>query len=571
MARMIPDLDPSEIANTSERLAYSLFRDQLPDDWVVIFNYKFCLKVDFQLRDGQVDFILIAPKKGVLFVEVKGSYALRLDCNNEERGFRVSKDGSEVKLSKTPFTQVDEHKHNVVRKILCERLGALEFPGIYGHAVFYPKGKLVDTPPSQATQVFWGYADKDNLHQKAIAAFRNVRPLSYGEQRFDSQNMAKVVDVFEDHSFVPVAQAAESDDYNSQIEKLTKNQFNTVQGLLFANLNKVRVEGPAGSGKTMLALWTASHFAASGMRTLYLCKNKALVTWIKLNQPEDLFDVNTFAALCPKLDQNWGRRNKKEEAFWDEIVPIIIADAAAALPINEKYDAIIIDEGQDFHPHWFIPIEALLKDEREGKLYIFYDPEQKVQFEGELRFPDADIEYPLIANCRNPEKITDYCGNVIAKQLQTMQGMPTGNHPEILGENPNANERAKICSTIIKKWHSEGFKPSRIAVLSPYNSKNENSTLYYLRQQTILNLNFSDDVEAWLNDRAFWISTIKSFKGLEADCVILTDIPTPNDFFLENELYVGTSRATHQVIIIPCDTQAKIKAQNHLGSNRSFN
>ena len=79
MARMMPKINSKTIANRGEQLAYPLFRDQLPNDWVVIYDYKFCVMVDHQLKDGQIDFIIIAPQKGILFVEVKGSYGLRRD------------------------------------------------------------------------------------------------------------------------------------------------------------------------------------------------------------------------------------------------------------------------------------------------------------------------------------------------------------------------------------------------------------------------------------------------------------------------------------------------------------
>ncbi|MGC6448790.1 MAG: NERD domain-containing protein [Rubripirellula sp.] len=570
MAKMLPEVDPSAIQNRGESLAYPLLRDQLPDDWVVIYDYKFCVRVERSLKEGQVDFIVIAPKKGVLFIEVKGSHGLRLDPSNEKLGFRVKQNGTEEPLGKTPFTQVDEHKHNIVGQILCQRLGVSknQFPGIYAHAVFYPQGQLVNTPPSQDIQVFWGYGDQENLYQRVLAAFKNVAPLRYGE-RFDAGTMAKIVELFCDQSFIPIAQAAESDEFNGQIRKLTKNQFNIIQGFLRSDAKRVLVEGQAGSGKTMLALWTAEHFAAIGMRTLFLCKNNALRNWIKIRQPNAAFNVHTFQGLCPKLDKNWDRHNKFEQGFWEESVSSIIADAADALPSEKRYDAIVIDEGQDFQPNWFIPIELLFKDENNARLFVFFDPEQQIQFDGDLSFPDMDIRYPLIANCRNPEKINDYCGKVINKDLKSMEGMPEGRPPTIKEAVADSKRRSDLCVEQIKKWHSEGFKPSRIAVLSPYNSNNKNSSLFHLKSKSILNLSFSDDttqINEWTNNQVFWMSTITAFKGLEADCVVLTDIPSPNSFFSENDFYVGTSRAKHQVVVIPCDTKTQVRARGYLDS-----
>ena len=43
-----------------------------------------------------------------------------------------------------------------------------------------------------------------------------------------------------------------------------------------------------------------------------------------------------------------------------------------------RYDAVIIDEGQDFDPVWWIGVEQLLKSPSEGALYIFYDDNQQI-------------------------------------------------------------------------------------------------------------------------------------------------------------------------------------------------
>ena len=569
MARMIPKLDPDSISNHGEKLVYPLLRDQLPDDWTVIYDYKFCVMVDFQLCDGQVDFIVIAPKKGMLFVEVKASHGLRLDSKNQDVGYRISKDGSEERLDKTPFTQVDQHKHNVIGKIVCEKLGISKFPGIYGHIVFYPQGKLVDTPPSQATQVFWGYADKENLHRKSVAAFKNIRSLDKGEA-FTDGVAKRVIEIFEDHDFVPIAGAAEADEFSQRIEGLTLNQFNTIKGLLVADLKRALVKGQAGSGKTMLALWTAMHFASAGLKTLFLCKNKSLSKWISLKHPSRIFDSYTFQGLCPKLDRNWGKRNTKEVGFWDERLPEILCDAIDQRQESERYDAIIVDEGQDFLPQWWIPIELLLKSEEEGKLYIFCDPDQKVQYDGPLRFPDVSLTYTLVANCRNPEKINNYCGNVIGKELKSMAGMPSGEPPQVITAISGMEDRAKKCLNLIKDWRSEGFEPSRIAVLSPYNSENKNSTLKLLKEKSLFNLGFNDDprqIESWFENQCFWTSTIIAFKGLEADCIIVVDVPSSDTYFSENDFYVAVSRAKHQAVVIPADTQATVRAKNYLESS----
>ena len=37
----------------------------------------------------------------------------------------------------------------------------------------------------------------------------------------------------------------------------------------------------------------------------------------------------------------------------------------------KRYDAIIVDEAQDFHEEWALTIRTLLKDDQESLLYVF--------------------------------------------------------------------------------------------------------------------------------------------------------------------------------------------------------
>ncbi|HAG72195.1 MAG TPA: hypothetical protein DCL66_08340, partial [Gammaproteobacteria bacterium] len=55
---------------------------QLPENWVVICNVSWALKDDYgSVRDGQADFVVLAPELGLAVVEVKGSKLVRVDEN----------------------------------------------------------------------------------------------------------------------------------------------------------------------------------------------------------------------------------------------------------------------------------------------------------------------------------------------------------------------------------------------------------------------------------------------------------------------------------------------------------
>jgi len=53
-------------------------------------------------------------------------------------------------------------------------------------------------------------------------------------------------------------------------------------------------------------------------------------------------------------------------------------DLFAGLPPEEKYHALVVDEGQDFREEWFPVLESMLQDADEGEFYIFADLYQSI-------------------------------------------------------------------------------------------------------------------------------------------------------------------------------------------------
>ena len=59
-------------------------------------------------------------------------------------------------------------------------------------------------------------------------------------------------------------------------------------------------------------------------------------------------------------------------------------------------------------------------------------------------------------------------------------------------------------------------------------------------------LNFDISTKRGKKDKIFF-SSIKRFKGLDSDIIILIDV---NDYISELDLYTGTSRAKHKLFIL---------------------
>ena len=169
----------------------------------------------------------------------------------------------------------------------------------------------------------------------------------------------------------------------------------------------MRIDGVAGSGKTLLAVEQCRRFANQGLRTLLLCYNKSLASWLQSTLAEDEnsanISVKTFHSLCETAcaEAKMEFTPERSDEFWIEKTAELLVDASSSL---EHYDAIVVDEGQDFYSTWWLAIEDIL--EADGRLVVFCDPQQNV-FEADgldaLDVGDRILQLPV--NCRITQSI----------------------------------------------------------------------------------------------------------------------------------------------------------------------
>lgn len=554
MARMMPDIAPSSIENSGERAAYSPIASQLPDKWMVRYHYPFCWRVGRRLKEGEADFIVIAPGRGLMFIEVKGSHGF--DCRDGQ-WYRCKKNGCQEPAD-NPFEQATNAKHRIVERIARKVFGGRgkeDFPGVFGHIVMYPHGKVEGAlPESVEPTLMVAHRDMSNLRQRIEGAFD-----AWGDEslqaRFTAEQAQRVAKFFsDDMCAVPVLSANVEED-DQRIEEITRLQFLAFRGLLGAK--RVHVTGPAGSGKTLLARWTCEHLASKGERLILTCYNRVLAEWLRQAHRESSFEIHTFFSLCRQIVQKAGLpfSPRDDPRFWTEEAPRLFVEAIDRIPPErlERFDGVIIDEGQDFHEDWWLPLLLLLRDPDKGRLCVFSDDDQRGMFGRGGAYPNGLVPFELRENCRNTRRIASYCGNVIGRTFEATPLQPEGSSPVLADALGDAKERSAAVKRIFGELRRQGFSPSQIAVLSPFKSSSSGSSLSFLRPMHGLPVGGgSENVSEWKANRLIWASTIKAFKGLEADCVILTDASMADiDEQDLSELYVGATRAKHKLEVIP--------------------
>jgi superfamily I DNA/RNA helicase len=338
-----------------------------------------------------------------------------------------------------------------------------------------------------------------------------------------------------------------------QLLQLTQQQY-----FILGVLNKRRralIPGPAGSGKTMLAVEKASRLAQQGFKVLLTCFNRALAEDLQRRiKPHPNLHIEHFHGLCRRLAQQAGIKLGAAETqeFFDHQLPEALMQASDRL--NVRYDAIIVDEGQDFQDAWWIPLQMLLTDPDQGILYIFYDDNQRL-YSADRAWPVPGPPYPLTSNCRNTQAIHQVLLQFYrGEDLPTVQG-PPGRPVRIVEYNPPDDVSTAVAAQLAALT-AEGVPPEEIVVLTPLAV--EKSGLWTRKPTGPVGLS-----ENWPppKGRVYW-STFHGFKGLERSVVILAELERwPAGWGNRDALlYVGCSRACNELIVlVPAAAAAELR------------
>src|SRR5690606_16174913 len=124
-------------------------------------------------------------------------------------------------------------------------------------------------------------------------------------------------------------------------------------------------------------------------------------------------------------------------------------------------------------------------------------------------------------NCRNTRRISQFCSTSIGHDIKVKPGTPEGQNPKICVAESSEKQKQAVTSCL-KGWLSgtSGLSKKQIAILSPM----------ALAQSSLRNLAslagipLTDDLSVWRAGQAVLLTTVRKFKGLEADAVVLFDV-----------------------------------------------
>lgn len=526
-------ITPSEtprLANGAERKVYQSLLEQLaPNDRVIAGQ-----RVTDHLKDHEVDFVVAIEGAGIVCLEVKGG-----EVWHDGQTWRQGGRGREREIE--PVRQVREACYALRQFIERDERwtqGRLR----WDHVVVFPNAEIpADFALPECPR--WKVIDRNDL-PSLVDRLRYVLVQQELDRPLLSLDGIEQLSIALSGRGLPqrsvVARALANQD---AADALTEHQAVILDAIQL--LNRVEIRGGAGSGKTFLAVEQARRLSARGQRVALVCYSHGLASyleritanWPRRQQPAYVGEFHDLGKL-------WGAPEGPDEAlrtdetvkFWEHDLPLQMAELATQLEPGHRFDAIVVDEAQDFADAWWDPLLAALKDDETGGIYLFTDEGQRV-FNRHGSPPVPLVPLLLDHNLRNTRQIANAFQPLVDHPIRFLGG----EGPAVRFVACKRDEAMDAGDDQIDALLEEGWRPEDIALLTTGSRHPEQA-----ERQKDGHRAYWDTF--WDESQVFY-GHVLGFKGLERRCVVLV-VNEEGKFERSRErLYVGLSRARDQLVV----------------------
>lgn len=541
MAEMIPpEIDPTTKSGAERRLFMRL-QTELSREWTVLHSLN--IKDHPTQPWGEVDFVLIGPD-GVYCLEVKGGRVRRVSGEWQylDRDDRVFSD------YRGPFRQVQEATQALTKFIKSRRPHLTHVPVMSGVAV--PDTVIEGDGPDIISEIVYDLESLDRPfldYLKRVSAYwKPILEKKSGVEfrRLTTAERNEIVQLLRPDFDFRVTLRPLIREATRELIRFTREQFRVFEGLR-AN-KRVVVIGSAGTGKTFLAVEEAKRWSRAGARVFLTCFNRNLAQYLRRVLEGYDVHVENFHAFVVRMVRESGKESELPRASQEEMFRAFYPEACWLALVEsvdfEPYDVLIIDEAQDLLLDGYMNVfDVLLKDGLEkGQWRVFLDLNQNLfQATGTRpwsRIRENATRFELSTNCRNTKNI--------ALTVTAVSGVDFVRTINVAGPEVKVrfvsgpDEELREVSKSINRLLSEKIDPADIVVLG--HKRLERSSL----AKGLLNVPYSlYDMESSGAPSGLRYATVRSFKGLEADAILMTGVDDLESKERLLELYVGLSRA----------------------------
>lgn len=561
MAKMIPNYCVTE--SPGEEILFKLLRaDPATRDWIILHSLHIAHHVS--KAKGEADFVILIPNMGILVLEVKSH--LKVSVKEGIWSLGTGKGPHE-----SPFVQAERAMFSI-RKNLIEKLSFARSTTILNLCWFtgveFPKEDTFEwkcwqvlnssdlqDPASAISQSF--ELGKKHLQSRIGKNIRVNAPFGEGQINL-------ILDQLRPNFEYSLSEKVIRSERKRQLINFAEDQYAALD--LFSMVPRVIFKGPAGTGKSLLAIELARRSASQGKSVKVVCFNALLAEHLRSQFSNENVEITTIDSLGYRMavmDPKIFLPSNPLEALK------MIDFEALQTPDKFKCDLLIIDEAQDtFNEKYLNFLDSIVKDGMShGNWVAFGDFDaQRIYWDEDSidivkdRFGDVPVA-PLGKNCRNVEQIGHFTQGVLPQLPKWTSFLRGGENPDpqLIAIPPNV-DMVPLLDEIITSFREEHFAFDEIVILSPLEIPNPSE----LFSQSKYAKKFMEVDKQKTGRIAF--STIGKFKGLDSSCVIALDLEQLRSWKTKNELlYILFTRATDRLAIM-ANEKSRIMLIESLGN-----
>ncbi len=523
MAIMYPKNIAQYAPTDSEQLVYYELQHQLPDSFEVFYSVSWTYSKNGKREKSEADFVVLSPDYGFLCLEVKGGYGIRVDDNEWTI---LDHTYGDRKLSRSPYEQAEASMYFFKNAYANEY--SIDYQGIFGAGVIFPFYAVNDIEKlSNRSEVCTiDSTGLNDLYNRIKKLFKYWSGSSFGFRLYEKNQHKTFVEIIRKRIAIDAAAGALVKYKERQLDVINRVQDGYIYFL--SNIRQFYVRGGAGTGKTWIAMKMAELEAQDpNKKVLLLCASPHLakMMWEKTDKTIQVYDIESLINKISKNPQAY------KAPKYAGVVDSVEEDV-------EKYDAIFIDEAQDFSEDLAFLAKSLLVDEKESRLGVFYDDIQVVRNDS---FGDAFMistpPFLLHENIRNTANI--YSWAMENTELGTDVIVNPVEGPWPVTENINDKKHlAHRLENLFKKFLEDEDLSSNSLVILVENTEN------------FIN-GFGGAIAKWklvkeyTNDKdEIKVSSVVDFKGLESDMIIYIHGQKTAD----NLNYIAYTRARYYLL-----------------------
>lgn len=438
--------------NHGERMVLNFFDENLSEDWEIY--------IQPHLNGLRPDFVLLNPNIGIAVFEVKDwnlnamPYRVKEIDNKSPELWATSKDGIDFKVKDNPIEKIALYKESIAN-LYCPQIDILNSENRANYYNLITAGVIMTSTTTKiAKDLFSPFLRKKHF----LGSLQPYYPV-VGFDAIDDNSLEIVfpASVLKDDTTAKLmtpeiakslrSWLVEPDFAATQRQPLELDKKQRVLVTTRTGSGNRRIKGSAGSGKSLVIAARAAQLSSEDKEVLVVTYNITL--WHYLRDIAVRYPVENkrikdnitwlhFHEWCKLVICKQAGLNDEYKALWQgdpdiskvleiDIVNLVNTAIETGGDSIQKYDAILIDEGQDYNIDWWNALRRVLQPG--GEMVLAVDETQDI-YERAIHWTrgnNAGFNGPWVSldtSYRTPPSLIKYLRDFSQRYLEGMVNLP---------------------------------------------------------------------------------------------------------------------------------------------------